>query len=141
MTRDAGEPSERGHAAVARYFAAFNRGDVAAMLAELSDDVAHHVNEGKVRRGKAPFAEFCAHMARCYREELTDMVIFVAPDGTRAAAEYTVNGTYLATDPGLPEARGQTYRLPAGSFFTLEDGRITRVTTYYNLADWIGQVS
>ena len=52
-----------------------------------------------------------------------------------------MNGTYLATDDGLPEAKGQTYRLPAGSFFTLKDGKIARVTTYYNLADWIAQVS
>ena len=80
-------------------------------------------------------------MSRCYREELTEMVIFATPDGTRGAAEYIVNGTYLATDEGLPEARGQTYRLPAGSFFTLESGRISRVTTYYNLADWLRQVS
>jgi steroid delta-isomerase-like uncharacterized protein len=52
-----------------------------------------------------------------------------------------VNGTYLATDEGLPEANGQTYRLPAGSFFNLKDGKITRVTTFYNLADWVRQVS
>ena len=52
-----------------------------------------------------------------------------------------MNGTYLVTDPGLPEARGQTYRLPAGSFFEVENGLITRVTTYYNLADWVKQVS
>ncbi len=51
-----------------------------------------------------------------------------------------MNGTYLATDPGLPEAKGQTYRLPGGSFFTLKDGLITRVTTYYNLQDWLRQV-
>jgi steroid delta-isomerase-like uncharacterized protein len=126
---------------VARYFAAFNAGDVAGMLACLSDDVAHHVNEGKVREGKALFESFCQHMSRCYREELTDMVIFASDDGTRAAAEFVVNGTYLATDPGLPEARGQTYALPAGSFLSLKDGRITRVVTYYNLADWIRQVS
>jgi steroid delta-isomerase-like uncharacterized protein len=128
-------------ATVRRYFDAFNRGDVEGMLAELADDVAHHVNEGKVRRGRALFAEFCAHMSRCYREELTDMVILASADGTRAAAEYTVNGTYLETDPGLPEARGQSYVLPAGSFFTLKNGRIVRVTTYYNLADWMAQVS
>jgi steroid delta-isomerase-like uncharacterized protein len=128
-------------ATLGRYFDAFNRGDTDAMLAELAEDVAHHVNEGKVRVGRALFAEFCAHMSRCYREELTDMVILTAPDGTRAAAEYVVNGTYLATDAGLPEARGQTYRLPAGSFFTLREGRIVRVTTYYNLADWVAQVS
>lgn len=123
------------------YFAAFNRGDVDGMLACLSDDVAHHVNEGQVRQGKEMFRSFCAHMNRCYREELTDMVIFDAEGGTRAAAEFIVNGTYLATDEGLPEARGQTYRLPAGSFFSLEGGKITRVVTYYNLADWVRQVS
>ena len=123
------------------YFDAFNRGDVAAMLACLSEDIAHHVNEGEVRTGKAAFRSFCAHMNRCYRESLTDMVIFEAEGGTRAAAEYVVNGTYLETDEGLPEARGQTYRLPAGSFFSLENGLITRVVTYYNLADWMRQVS
>jgi steroid delta-isomerase-like uncharacterized protein len=128
-------------ATVRRYFDAFNRGDIDGMLAELTDDVAHHVNEGMVREGKALFAAFCAHMSRCYREELTEMVVFATPDGSRAAAEYVVNGTYLATDAGLPAARGQTYRLPAGSFFTLRDGKIARVTTYYNLADWVAQVS
>lgn len=126
---------------IQRYFDAFNAGDTDAMLACLTDDVAHHVNEGTIRTGKAAFGEFCAHMSRCYDEPLTDMVILTSPDGTRAAAEYTVNGTYLATDTGLPEARGQSYQLPAGSFFTLKDGKITRITTYYNLADWVRQVS
>ena len=126
---------------IRRYFAAFNAGDVDGMLACLADDVAHHVNEGQVRQGKDKFAAFCEHMNRSYSENLTDMVVFEAEGGTRAAAEYTVNGTYLATDPGLPEAKGQTYKLPAGSFFTLRDGLITRVVTYYNLADWQAQVS
>ncbi|WP_422033041.1 ketosteroid isomerase-related protein [Roseovarius sp.] len=126
---------------VKAYFDAFNNGDTAAMLACLSDDVAHHVNEGQVRVGKDKFRAFCDHMSRCYREELTDMVIFEAEKGTRAAAEYVVNGTYLQTDEGLPEAEGQSYRLPAGSFFSLQDGLITRVVTYYNLADWTRQVT
>lgn len=126
---------------IAAYFDAFNAGDVDAMLALLDTDVEHHVNEGGIRRGKIAFAEFCAHMNHCYRERLTDIVVFASEDGSRAAAEFTVNGTYLATDTGLPEARGQTYVLPAGSFFSLANGKITRVTTYYNLQDWIRQVS
>ncbi|MEL7132134.1 MAG: ketosteroid isomerase-related protein [Pseudomonadota bacterium] len=125
---------------VARYFEAFNAGDVDTMLACLTDDIAHHVNEGEVRMGKDLFAAFCAHMTRCYAETLTDMVIMVSADGTRAAAEYTVNGTYLQTDDGLPDATGQSYCLPAGSFFDLRDCKIARVTTYYNLADWVRQV-
>ncbi len=124
---------------VKTYFDAFNAGDVRGMLNCLTEDVAHHVNEGEVRRGKEKFAAFCAHMSRTYRENLTDLVIFRT--GDRAAAEFTVNGTYLETDAGLPEATGQTYQLPAGSFFTLRDGKIARVTTYYNLADWVRQVS
>ncbi|MGO4853455.1 ketosteroid isomerase-related protein [Phaeovulum sp. W22_SRMD_FR3] len=129
------------HAIISAYFAAFNAGDTDAMLDLMFEDVAHHVNEGKIRRGKALFAEFNAHMTRCYRENLTDLVVFASEDGSRAAAEFVVNGTYLATDDGLPEARGQQYVLPAGSFFSLDEGKITRVTTYYNLADWLAQVS
>lgn len=128
-------------ATVKAYFEAFNRGDVDSMIACLSEDVAHYVNEGQIRHGRDKFRAFCEHMNRCYRETLTDMVIFVSEDGRRAAAEYVVNGTYLLTDDGLPEAKGQSYRLPAGSFFSLEDDQITRVVTYYNLADWVRQVS
>lgn len=123
------------------YFEAFNAGDIDGMLSCLSDDIAHHVNEGNVRKGKDAFRAFCEHMSRCYAENLTDTVIFETEDGTRAAAEFIVNGTYLATDEGLPEANGQKYCLPAGSFFSLSEGKISRVVTYYNLADWIRQVS
>ena len=126
---------------VKTYFDAFNAKDIPGMLACLTEDIAHHVNEGDVRRGKDAFAQFCAHMSRCYDENLTEIVIFEAEDKSRAAAEYVVNGTYLATDDGLPEASGQTYRLSAGSFFDVSDGKISRVTTRYNLSDWIAQVS
>jgi len=126
---------------IQRYFDAFNAKNTDDMIGCLSEDVAHHVNEGQVRTGKDKFRAFCDHMTRSYDETLTDMVIFVNDEGTRASAEFIVNGTYLQTDEGLPEARNQTYRLPAGSFFSLEKGAITRVVTYYNLADWTRQVS
>ena len=128
-------------ATIQAYYDAFNQGDIEGMIATLHDDFAHHVNEGATRLGKEAFAEFCRHMSETYKEVLTDMVVFANDEGTRGAAEFTVNGTYLKTDPGLPEAKGQKYVLPAGGFFTLKDGKITRVTTYYNLNDWIAQVS
>ncbi len=131
----------KAHKIIAAYYAAFNAGDSARMLDCLTDDIEHRVNEGGVRRGKDRFAEFCSHMGVSYREELRDIEIFMNEAGTRAAAEFVVHGAYLKTDPGLPEARGQRYVLPAGSFFDLRDGRISRVTTFYNLNDWIAQVS
>jgi steroid delta-isomerase-like uncharacterized protein len=57
------------------------------------------------------------------------------------AAEFTIHGTYLQSQPGLPPASGQSYVLPVGTFFALRDGRIARVTTCYNLADWTAQVT
>ncbi|WP_306753607.1 ketosteroid isomerase-related protein [Paracoccus actinidiae] len=125
---------------IAAYYDAFNAGRTDDMLALLHDEIEHHVNEGGIRRGKALFAEFNAHMTESYKETLTDMVIFANEAGDRAAAEFVVNGTYLKTDEGLPEAKGQTYRLPAGTFFTIRDDKIARVTTYYNLSDWMRQV-
>ncbi|RUS60695.1 isopropylmalate/homocitrate/citramalate synthase [Pseudorhodobacter sp. E13] len=126
---------------ISRYYAAFNAGNAAGMLECVTEDVEHRVNEGGIRRGRAKFAEFCSHMGVSYREELRDIVVFCTDDGSRGAAEFTVHGTYLQTDPGLPEARGQTYILPAGAFFDIRGGKIARITTFYNLNDWIAQVS
>jgi steroid delta-isomerase-like uncharacterized protein len=122
------------------YYDAFNAGDREGMLALLTDDIAHDINQGGREVGKDAFRRFLAHMDRCYREELRDIVIMASPDGSRAAAEFTVHGAYLATDGGLPPASGQTYVVPAGTFFALRDGKIARVTTYYNLKDWIARV-
>ncbi len=125
---------------IAAYYDAFNRGDMEAFLALLTDDVAHDINQGERQVGKLAFSEFMDHMNRCYKETLTDMVIMSSDDGSRASAEFVVNGEYLATDEGLPEANGQKYVLPAGAFFELRDGKVARVTNYYNLNDWIAQV-
>ncbi|MBC2771359.1 nuclear transport factor 2 family protein [Rhizobium sp. AQ_MP] len=122
------------------YYDAFNAGDMNRFLSLLTDDVAHDINQGARQTGKDAFAKFMDHMNRCYKEELTDMVIMVSEDGTRGAAEFIVNGTYLATDEGLPEANGQTYRLPAGAFFEIRDGKVARISNYYSLPDWIAQV-
>lgn len=130
----------RTEALVQRYYAAFNADDRDAMVACLADDFVHDVNEGERRKGKALFRAFMAHMDRCYREELRDIVILSNADGARAAAEFVVHGKYLATDEGLPPARGQSYVLPAGAFFTIKNDLIARVTTYYNLKDWTAQV-
>jgi steroid delta-isomerase-like uncharacterized protein len=121
------------------YYAAFNRADWDGMCALMSDDVAHDLNQGERQLGRAAFRSFLDRMARCYRERLRDVVVLTGADG-RAAAEYIVEGEYLAADEGLPAARGQRYVLPGGAFFEIEGGQIRRVTNYYNVADWLRQV-
>ncbi len=128
-------------ALLTRYYAAFNAGDWQGMLDCLDDQVIHDINQGGRQIGKPAFAEFLAHMERCYRERLDGIVLMASEDGANASAEFTVHGEYIGTDDGLPPAKGQTYVLPAGAFFTMAGGKITRVTVYYNLADWTAQVA
>ena len=140
MKIDGNRAHDRAIELVLSYYAAFNRGDWDSMLALLAEDVAHDLNQGPRETGKAAFAAFLQRMARCYREQLRDVVVLASEDGTRAAAEYVVHGQYLQADAGLPAARGQAYVLPGGAFFDLRDGRIARVSNYYNLEDWLAQV-
>jgi len=121
------------------YFDAFNRHDAEGMLATLSEDVVHDINEGGREVGKAAFRKFKAHMDACYREQIKDLVIMT--NGNRSAAEFICEGEYLKADPTLPPARGQRYAIPAAAFFECADGKITRVTSYYNLKNWIAAVS
>jgi steroid delta-isomerase-like uncharacterized protein len=123
-----------------RYYDAFNLGDTAGLLACLSDDVVHDINQSERVVGRDAFGRFMERMNRCYRERITDLVLFTGRDGNRAAAEYTVNGMYLHDDAGLPPARGQTYILAGGAFFAFTGGKISRVTNYYNLQQWLQQV-
>ncbi|HET9031590.1 MAG TPA: ketosteroid isomerase-related protein [Dokdonella sp.] len=129
------------HDLIQAYYAAFNSGDREATLALLTDDVAHDLNQGPRESGREAFRTFFKRMDHSYSEELRDIAIMVSADQTRAAAEYVVHGTYKADDEGLPSANGQRYVLPGGAFFSIRDGKIARVSNYYNLADWISQVT
>ncbi len=123
------------------YFDAFNQSDIDALLALLHEDVAHDLNEGERQIGKRAFRKFYAEAMRNFDETRTDIAIMVAESGGRAAAEFTRRGNYMNTGDGLLPANGQAYSLPAGIFFEIDDGLITRVTGYYNKADFIKQLS
>lgn len=134
-------PASRTKALIELYYRTFNSGDREALLALLTDDVAHDINQGGCETGLAAFRAFLMRMDRCYREQVTDLVVMVAEDGRRAAAEFFIDGAYISTDDGLPPATGQTYHLRVGAFFDVRDGRISRVTNYYNLQEWLRLVT
>ena len=126
---------------IQRYYALFNSGDRPALLALLDDEVTHDINHGASEKGRATFERFLRRMDRAYAEQVEELVVMATEDGRRAAAEFFIRGTYLATDDGLPEANGQKYWLRVGAFFEIGDnGLIRRVTNYYNLTDWLRQI-
>jgi len=124
-----------------QYYRCFNDKNWAGMLALLADDIRHEVNQGETRVGLERYRTFLAHMDECYDECLEGLVFLSEPSGRRVACEFTVRGVYKKTDGDLLPARGQQYVLPAGAFLEIADGKITRVTTYYNLPLWIKLVS
>lgn len=122
------------------YYNAFNDQDWEGMLALLTDDVAHDINQGEREIGKDAFRAFLARMDRCYHERVYDLVVLANDKVPRAAAEFIIEGTYKETDGDFLPATGQHYSLPVGAFFDIRDGKICRVTNYYNLNDWLEQV-
>lgn len=127
---------------IQKYYNAFNNKDWNGMLALLHTEIRHEANQGGVRIGIEKFTEFLKHMDECYDETLTDMVFFTEPTNNRVAVEFVVNGIYKKNDgDDLPPANNQKYVLPAAAFLELKDGKIARVTTYYNLPLWIELVS
>lgn len=123
------------------YYQAFNAGDREKMLSFLAPEVIHEVNQGRAQVGLSAFKDFMVHMDNCYSEQLNEMVIFYDEATRRGAAEFVVDGKYLKTDGSLPPARGQTYSIKAGAFLELDaQNKIKRITTYYNLPQWIEMV-
>ena len=126
---------------VKEYYTHFNNKNWKGMLALLHEEVRHEPNQGDPRVGIEKFTEFMQMTDTSYEETLTDMVFFSETGNTRVAVEFTVNGIYKKGEEGFPQAHGQTYVLPAAAFLEVKEGKISRVTTYYNLPLWISLVS
>ncbi len=122
------------------YYEAFNSKSMDEFFDLMTEDVVHGINQGKEEIGKKPFREFMERMNKNYDEKAVDLVIFVNEKGDRAAAEFFIEGKYIMTDEGLPAAKGQRYSLRCGAFFSLREGKISRITNYYNLQEWLRQI-
>ncbi len=123
------------------YYSAFNRKDIDSFLSLVAEDVEHHINQGKVEAGKSALRDFMAVMDDHYDEQVEDLVVMVSDDGTRAAAEFHIRGVYKKTQTGLPVAQNQKYFIPVGAFFHVKNGKISRISNFYNLKHWIEIVS
>lgn len=126
---------------VKHYYEAFNDQRWTEMLALVSDDIRHYPNEGTLRIGKDLFKSFLSKMDESYSEELKDIHFYTTENESKVAVEFVVHGKYLKGEEGLPEAKGQTYVLPAAAFLEVKDNVISSIRTYYNLSEWIEKVS
>lgn len=126
---------------VQQYYQSFNQKDWTGMIGLLDENIRHEPNQGEPRVGIPLFEAFMKNMDDAYEEYLSEIVFFSEPTDTRISVEFIVNGIYKKGEAGFPEAHGQTYKLPASAFLEVKEGKITRITTYYNLPLWIQLVS
>ena len=114
---------------VAQYIAAYNAGDVAGMLACLSDKVAftHFENGIAVTEsiGKPAFAELAALGAQAF-ETRHQRAIQSTTTGAITRVELVFTGR-VATDLRNGWTAGQEVRVRGSSEFHLRDGRIVRL--------------
>lgn len=127
-------------ALVSSYYDAFNKQDWSRMLSYLDENIRHDINQGASEIGIGKFKDFLGVMDAHYNEKVLNLVVMASGE-SRAAAEFVIDGVYKKSQDGLPPAKGQKYKIPVGAFFEIKNGKITRVTNYYNLNDWIAQVN
>jgi steroid delta-isomerase-like uncharacterized protein len=115
-------------AIIQNYLDAYNRKDVAALVACVADDVVFEnvSNSGqsikiKGRTAFAELAEQAATMFTTRHQVISNAVV----DGSRFALEVDWTGT-PAIDLG-PMKAGERFALRGASFITIADGKLTRI--------------
>jgi steroid delta-isomerase-like uncharacterized protein len=94
-------------------------------------------------RGRAAVNEFLADTFRAFPDlafTLTDEPC-LSPDGRRVAVPWRVSGTMLGplTPPGLAPTR-RRFQLEGVDLYQLRDGLVARMTTRYDVLEWLRQI-
>ncbi len=121
------------HALIERYFSALNARDIGGVIDLLDDDIVHDPRDDERQIGREAFERYLIRHFQAYRERVDAITIFTADSETRFAAEYVLAGDYV--EPGANRAAGSAlrYSVPGASFFEIDDGRISRITTYAHM--------
>lgn len=116
---------------------ALNHGDLEAAASYLHDDfVFVDTGFGMRIEGLAAWRETAA--AGIFTELNIVKTTFLV-DGDTFANEWVMSGVHSGDAPGLP-ATGRSFRISGAGFGEVRDGRMVRVTEYWNMADFLTQV-
>jgi steroid delta-isomerase-like uncharacterized protein len=122
------------------YYSALNARDTPALLALVHDHVVHDLGQSRREFGKAAFARFMERSASRCQNHVFDIEIMTNGDGSRAAVEFVVLGSYLTSDQCPESTPSQTFRLPGGAFFEIDGGKIVRISNHCGLQEWLAQM-
>lgn len=134
---------QQGHTIklIKTYFDALNRKDMDRYFSIMDANVIHDINQGESEQGLEKFKIFMEKSNASFDEKLNNIVIMVSDDGKYGAATWMDHGVYVKDYPGFEvKAKKQNYTLSGGHFFEIRNGKLYRVTTYYNATDFMKQI-
>lgn len=129
---------ENNQKIVAAYYAAYNKQDITGQIALMAPEFKHFQNSGKVEIGTDAYRKYTAAVYTEVKEEVYQIDYIVGQDPMQIAAQSRARGEYFQ-NPDIKTQR-QKYDIPLAEFFEVRDGKITKLSTYYNELEWENQV-
>jgi steroid delta-isomerase-like uncharacterized protein len=134
-------PMPGSHPVIEELIAGFNTGDLDRVMALYHDDAIFQ--EFPLNAEPIVGADLIRHAfteAVTAFSEISLTAVNVVVEGDKIASETRQTARYSTTIPGLPEATGQPVDYRFASFLQLEEGKITRDTTYTDLYTLLVQI-
>lgn len=138
---DTAKKSDLLKAVAEAYYMAYNKADVEGQTKLMTDDMIYHSNSDKIRVGKDAYHKYTVGLFKEIDEKCIDIKYFVDEAQGVVTAQSRVEGKYVTSSEGLPKAKGQKYNIPVVEVFEIKDGKIKKLTTYYNEDLWKTQIS
>jgi steroid delta-isomerase-like uncharacterized protein len=130
-------------AVVRSLFERFNEGDLDGAAALVTDDFElSDLAAGRTFHGPAGLREWLDLFRTALPDARTEVVNVLA-DGGRVASEHIGRGTHdgpFVTPAGSIPPTGRSVELRIGEFYELRDGRIARLSAYYDSATMLRQL-
>ena len=120
-------------------FAAFNARDWDNVLALVDPECVLEIGSNARMTGVTGAREIIGFYEQFYEMRFVSYRHFVAAH--RSSTEAMMRVKYIATEPGMPEARGQVCDVPFACFGEVRGGRYTRIRMIFSFVEWINIVS
>ena len=119
--------------------AAWSSHDVEKLLLLFTEDCIYEdVTMGAVNRGKSELKLFAGAVLGAFPDFKMELKSGFT-GGNWAAAEWTMSGTHKGDLPGIP-ATGKGFSLRGSTICELRDGKIKRLSDYWNMVTFLKQI-
>jgi Ketosteroid isomerase-related protein len=119
---------------------ALNRRDPDAAAGYLAEDCTFtNIGTGQHFVGRDPVREDFVALLAMYSEMRIEKTTFLCTSDGHFATEWIMTGVHTGDAPGLP-ATGKPFRISGAGVGEIRDGKLARITEYWNMAEFLIQV-